>query len=948
MEAERWRRLSPLLDALLEQEAPVRAESLASLRENDPQLADDLEELLRLEEDSEDFLSEPVMAPMPGLGSGSIIGPYRLERMLGEGGMGQVWLAQRNDGLYQRRVALKLLRPGLADPNLRLRFTRERQILARLEHPHIARLLDAGISGDGQPYLALEYVEGEPITDWCRAHEITVDARLRLFQQICRALSHAHANLIVHRDLKPSNILVTPLGEVRLLDFGIAKLLDSEDALPDQTRTGVRAFTLHYAAPEQLRGEPVTTMTDVYALGMVLFELLADARPYRLKRQSDAEWEDAILHADPLRPSLSLQRSAETQPDREQAQSLRKRARMVSGDLDNIVLKALAKHPQQRYASVEALAQDVQRYRDGKPVQARPQKMGYRIGKYFHRHRWALATGGLITVVLAGALGIVAWQAQSAVEQANRAQAMQAFVVGLVEQAGSASATGQVDLRDLLDTGLQRVDRELARQPESRAELYGVIAQLRMGIGDYKSALQLLQRQANLIATLSRPPPTLLLGASADYGRMQRLLGDPDACMASMRPRTDYARSHERRLPLQAAEFYSQLGRCHRAAGQRASAQVLFQRSLDLRKTVADADAGVAENLADLASLHAEAGETATALREYQFALRELRAKAGARHPLAIELERSLCALERNEGRLPRAEQYCSSALALGLEIQGARHPSTMDARRQLAAIHVDQGRYDQAEAEFRDTRRQLITRLGPNHPDVARDDNSLAIIAWERGQIRQALASLDHAIAILRQAPGANLLASILFNKALVLHDANADTEALPLLQEARTLRVRQLGATHPLVGDTDRLVGEVEASLGHQASAERAFASAVALTRVGYGPAHPHAYRALLSQARHRAGSGTEALPAALRQLDAIARIAGTDAESAKLRWRARAYAAEARCRSDAGALATLQALEAEVSRAQPQGGELIRQIAAIRIACQAGSDRPRPSLK
>jgi len=231
MEAERWRRLSPLLDALLEQEAPVRAESLASLRENDPQLADDLEELLRLEEDSEDFLSEPVVAPMPGLGSGSIIGPYRLERMLGEGGMGQVWLAQRNDGLYQRRVALKLLRPGLADPNLRLRFTRERQILARLEHPHIARLLDAGISGDGQPYLALEYVEGEPITDWCRAHEITIDARLRLFQQICRALSHAHANLIVHRDLKPSNILVTPLGEVRLLDFGIATLSAASTAM---------------------------------------------------------------------------------------------------------------------------------------------------------------------------------------------------------------------------------------------------------------------------------------------------------------------------------------------------------------------------------------------------------------------------------------------------------------------------------------------------------------------------------------------------------------------------------------------------------------------------------------------------------------------------------------------------------------------------------------------
>jgi serine/threonine-protein kinase len=282
MDAERWQRLSPLLDALFELEPDERDRSLALMRDEDPQLAGELQSLLQLELEREDFLSEPLVAPLPGPRPNVEVGPYRLERLLGEGGMGQVWLAARADGLYQRRVALKLLRPGLADPNLRLRFTRERQILARLAHPHIARLLDAGVSADHQPYLALDYIEGEPITDYCSKRRLSLDSRLRLFAQVCAAVSHAHANLIEHRDLKPSNILVSPAGEVRLLDFGIAKLLDMEQASPEHTRTGVRTFTLHYAAPEQIRGEPVSTMTDVYSLGVVLYEVLTVGKRYRL------------------------------------------------------------------------------------------------------------------------------------------------------------------------------------------------------------------------------------------------------------------------------------------------------------------------------------------------------------------------------------------------------------------------------------------------------------------------------------------------------------------------------------------------------------------------------------------------------------------------------------------------------------------------------------------
>src|SRR6478735_5286899 len=741
MDAERWQRLSPLLDAMFELDPDTRARSLELLREEDASLAADLESLMELSAEREDFLSQPLVAPLPGMRAGLLIGPYRLERMLGEGGMGQVWLARRDDGLYQRRVALKLLRPGLADPKLRLRFTRERQILARLEHPHIARLLDAGISQD-QPYLALEYVDGEPLTDWCRAHDLGLDARLRLFLQVCEAVSHAHANLIVHRDLKPSNILVTALDEVRLLDFGIAKLLDTGQFELEHTRTGLRTFTLHYAAPEQILGEPVTTMTDVYALGVVLYELLTDTRPYRLKRQTDAEWEEAILSVDPLRPSAALRNDEGAGP------FARRRARALVGDLDNIVLKALAKRPEYRYPSVEALALDLQRYREGKPVQARRQSAGYRLRKYAHRHRWSLATALLVTAVLSTALGIVAWQARQAVQEAARAQALQDFMIGLFEHAGGDKDDGRIDVRQLLD-------------------------------------------------------------AVTDRGRALRLLGDEAGCIDVMRPTQALVAREQQQLPVQAAEFDSQLGRCQRAIGAQAAAGTLFSRALALHRDPLGDAVGVSENLADLADLDSDRGRADVALVGYQVALQKLRSNVGRRHPLAIDLLRRICAMERIRGDIAVAEGHCNQALSLSLSVHGAQHPATIDASRQLAALHVDEGRLREAEAAYRNSRAWLVTHLGPDHDSVAKDDNSLAIIAWQRGRIPEALAALDRAIAIRRLRHASTDLAGVLFNKAMVLADSGRLGDARPLLLEARRLRVDRLGAAHPLVGDTDRLLG-------------------------------------------------------------------------------------------------------------------------------------------
>jgi len=955
MDAERWRQLSPLLDALLELDPETRQRSLAMMRKDDPDLGRDLATLLALEDAHSDFLAEPLVAPPPGPRPGTLVGPYRLERLIGEGGMGQVWLAGRADGLYQRRVALKLLRPGLADPNLQLRFVRERQILARLAHPNIARLLDAGVSSDGQPYLALEYVEGEPITEWCASRKLSLDARLRLFLQTCDAVSHAHANLIVHRDLKPSNILVTPHEEVRLLDFGIAKLLDTDGAQPEHTGTGtgLRAFTLHYAAPEQVRGEPVTTMTDVYALGVVLHELLTGSRPYALKRRTDAEWEEAIVAADPTRPSHALQRAAPPDESVRERALRRRLARTLAGDLDNIVLKALAKRPEQRYPSVEALALDIARYRDGKPVHARPQNLGYRLRKYVSRHRWALAATLLVTLSMSAAFVLVAWQARQAVREASRAQALQDFVIGLFERAGSGGADAPLDVRALLDAGVQRGERELARQPLARAELLGVVARLRLGMGDYRPALALLEQQSALVSALGDDAPSSLrLESATEGGRARLALGAHAACIGLMSPLSGLAQREQRQLPVQVADYWMQLGRCRRAAGEAELARPLFQRALALRRDVIGDAAGTVQSLAHLAGLRADAGRYAEALQDYRVALRKLRTDVGARHPLSVALLRNMCLAQRSLGDTVGAERDCGAAVDLARELHGEGHPATVAARRALASMQVEIGRYAEAEEALHATRAWTAAHAGAGHPDVADDEDGLARIAWERGDAEASLAHLDAALARLRDKGGSPAMAELLSHKAMVLHGIGRNAEARPLLESARAMRVAAFGAAHPAVGELDSLLGQVDAALGDDARALAGLRAGERTVRDALGPSHPLALRARLALLRYQAGRGDKA---AMAGLDALAGArAPREIGVRKVSWLAAASAARVRCDGPGQpqALATLRAVAAEARNALPQGSAVGREIAVLANACigagTAVAAGPRPAAR
>jgi TolB-like protein/Tfp pilus assembly protein PilF len=412
LSAARMAQMSRLLDEALELDPESRRRWLEALSPEHRDLEPALRQALLREESQTTGTDRLGTLPKigstgdktefgSGLQAGELVGPYRLMRPLGAGGMAEVWLAQRADGAFKREVALKLPMLSGLRPDLASRFARERDILAGLEHPNIARLYDAGVTPEGLPYLAMEYVHGEPLTAWCDAHRLGVRERLKLFLQVLDAVQYAHGHQVIHRDIKPSNILVSDSGQVRLLDFGVAKLLAEEDERTELTQLYGRALTPEYASPELIRGDPIDAASDVYCLGVVLYELLSGSRPYRIKAGGSlAALEQAVASAQVERPSTQLRQDAGA--DRSTTQD--KLARRLRGDLDAIVLKALAKDPQQRYASASALADDLRRHLGGEPVEARPDAPLYRLGKFVLRHR-----AGAAAVVVAATAGSYLW-----------------------------------------------------------------------------------------------------------------------------------------------------------------------------------------------------------------------------------------------------------------------------------------------------------------------------------------------------------------------------------------------------------------------------------------------------------------------------------------------------------------------------------------------------------
>ena len=498
----RWLRLSPLLDELLDADGAERALRLSALRATDPALADELASMLEqlAEMDHDAFLERPPLQREASL-AGQTVGAYTVERELGQGGMGSVWLARRTDGRFEGLVAIKFLNAGLAARGGPERFAREGSILARLAHPNIARLLDAGVAGGGtQPYLVLEYIDGVTIDRHCNERALELKARVRLFLDVLAAVAHAHNRLILHRDLKPSNILVTAAGEVKLLDFGIAKLLDDATvpaAATELTQAAGRAFTLQYAAPEQLQGGDVTTATDVYALGVLLYTLLGGVHPTAGGTSAPLEQMRAVIEIEPRRLSDAVLRHG---PVGSAAAKLRL-ARALRGDLDNIVVRALKKAPAERYANAALLADDLRRYLNDEPVTARPDAVGYRVAKFVRRHRLGVAAGAIVASALTVGIGVALWEANEAKRQRVQAEGLIEFMLGdlrkKLQPVGRLDALDAVGAQALAYYAAQDAGRLDADSLGRRARALHLIGEIAERRGSLDEALRVFQRAAD-------------------------------------------------------------------------------------------------------------------------------------------------------------------------------------------------------------------------------------------------------------------------------------------------------------------------------------------------------------------------------------------------------------------------------------------------------------------
>jgi serine/threonine-protein kinase len=515
IDTARWQLVSPLLDELLDADEIQRAARLARIRRDDPALGDEVATLLARQAaiETSDFLEGSALrfAGATSL-AGQVVGSYTLERPLGQGGMGAVWLARRSDGRFEGKAAVKFLNLALLGRGGVERFEREGSVLARLAHPNIAHLIDAGVTAGGQPYLVLEYVEGEAIDRWCDAHRLDIKARLRLFLDVIAAVAHAHGKLILHRDLKPSNILVTTDGRVKLLDFGIAKLLDDQQPGPatELTQLAGRAFTPEYAAPEQAQGEDVTMATDVYALGVLLYVLLTGAHPTAATAATPIERLRALIEAEPVRLSDSALRIEPVVAAR-RAMTAPQVARALRGDLDNILAKALKKASAERYATVEAFADDLRRHLNDEPVRARPDSIAYGLGKFVRRHRLGFGAAAVTLIVLVAGVVGTTWQAMEAerqraeaVEQRDRARTLLGRNEAIVEFVGrmftESLPAGQAQaIQEMLERGEAMIERDVHAPPAHRAEMFGVLASYYDELEVSQKAADLLERSRALI-----------------------------------------------------------------------------------------------------------------------------------------------------------------------------------------------------------------------------------------------------------------------------------------------------------------------------------------------------------------------------------------------------------------------------------------------------------------
>lgn len=711
----------------------------------DPELRREILAMLAAESEGgayiDRFAEELVPRPSqpPDL-TGRRVGAYRLLRPVGRGGMGVVYEAERADGAFEQRVALKLLTTALTGTEAHERFLAERRILAGLEHPTIARIVDGGVTEDGTPWFAMEHVRGEPIDAYCDRQRLSIRERLELFLQVCDAVEHAHRRLVVHRDLKPANVLVTEDREVKLLDFGIAKLLGAEvgPRAGPHTRTALRLMTPEYASPEQVRGESVTTASDVYQLGLLLYELLTGHRPYVLRNRGSGELERAICEQPPTRPSTTLSREvmakrvygasgstikAICQARCSSPARLRRRLR---GDLENIALKALRKEPDRRYGSADRLAQDIRRHLAELPITARPDTWVYRGRKFLQRHALGSTVTAAVLVLAVGVTGFHTTRIQRARDRAeaerDRAQAEAAkseqvseFLTALFASADPRRARGsELTARELLDRGVERLDRELAGQPETQASMLHILGRTYSELGLYDAADRLLTRALELRRrdNLDR---TELAKTLIEIGNLRFRQDRYEDARQYLEEATAFLEALAGERSRDLASALDSLGATYWRLGEHEKGLAAFRRTVAIQRRA-----------------HGEGSvSVATALRNLGGAYIEL-------------------------GDLERAEGVVERFLAIYRRQLGSDHPHVGTALTQLANVKSHQGEYEAAEALYRDALEVRRRAYGPAHPHTGMALNNLGSCLSEMGRLDEAIEVLQQAVGVFQTAGAA------------------------------------------------------------------------------------------------------------------------------------------------------------------------------------------------
>jgi len=830
--ASPWGRIEALFDEAAALPAGERAAFLSGTCGEDLAMRREVESLLAADEKAAGFLGRPAVAvaspPPPLTLVGRRIGHYRVEAKLGEGGMSTVYLAVRADDAYQQKVALKVLGCGTDRADLSARFRAERQILASLDHPGIARLLDGGTTDDGRPYLIMEHIEGAPLDQYCDALRLGIEARVDLFRQVCAAVQYAHQNLVVHRDIKPSNIMIDAAGVPRLLDFGIAKLLEGA-GMPgtiEATVTGQRLMTPQYASPEQVEGGAITTATDVYSLGVLLYVLLTGHLPYRLPGTSSDALQRAVVEQDPERPSTAVGRATRagtpapsqriagegpTQEALSEARGLRpgQHRRKLRGDLDNIVLMALRKEPGRRYASVGLLSEDLRRYRAHLPVTAQPDTLGYRARKFVSRHK---AGVGAAAVALAMILGLAATMTVQAVRLARQRDEIRAErdkavkLTHFLEQvfAGSdpSEARGEtLTAREILDKGAGRAIGELADQPETQASLALVIGRVYQSLGLRDRALPLLQQSLALRQRLH---------GKSDLGVAESLL----ALAALDQERSEYATAE---------------------AGQRQALAIL-------RGSLTSEDPRIGDALNDLSATliaRAKYPEAESVLRDALAIHRK--AHGNAHETVAGDLS-NLGSVLRKMGKFPEAEASHREALATGRRVFGPVHPKLARQVNNLAVVLKDEGRLEEAETLAREALGITHKLYGAEHPDIALQLSNLGSILLSRGDYEGAIGTARQGLEMRRKlfGPDHEQVAMSLSNLGDALEQGGNPSAARPLYEEALRIQRKVLGPEHPRYAVVLTHLADLSLAEGDLARAESLAREAMEIRRKVLGPDH------------------------------------------------------------------------------------------------------------